>query len=731
MKTGKRILSILLSLMLALGVCAVGGISASAELSDEAYLHIGDITVKENGEIKVARGDGWSFEENETGGILSLDGFEMVYDGVCIKSGHLDLTITGSGDLTSTSTVLPAVSVAQGNLIYDGELKIRANCQPSTALQVFGNLTVEGGYLNAENTADAAVSVGGTMTVNGGSVNAECRSGCAVSVNRMTVNGGSVYAKTESDSVRAIFAAGITLNNGEEFMVGDENSSEVRIEQVVEISNYTELKAFASRVNGGEPYLRAKLVNDIDASASDPSSPDYTAENAWTPIGISYESHYNAIFDGCGYVITGLCFDNSSKKDAGLFETVYENGIVKNVFLKGGNKNVPNGGAVGGVVGNNYGTIINCGNEGPVSGRVYVGGVVGINRGGTVTNCYNTGSVSSKSYIGGVVGFNLSGGEITNCYNTGSLWSKNEKAIGGGILGYNLNGEVNLCYNTGNIEFEYCSNYESCAGGVVGYNDDSGSVKNCYNTGCIELRSQNYIGGVAGYAKNDRFKGCYYDSDRVSRHYADRIAAIGNRADSISTVAGLTTSQMTGTGALEKMIFDEIIEWENPWLLKENDDSYSYYPHLMGFNKDSQGNQLAAENIDTESWPARVLNDGADDVYETTVKAVDCESEITTGYKESKCFAFEIENMPEGAAAHIYYNGDDKGEGTSFEVKEPTEDYTVECKVLDADGYEIAASGEIKVKVKNGFFDRLKAFFAELIEKILGKAIIDFLSSVC
>ena len=90
---------------------------------------------------------------------------------------------------------------------------------------------------------------------------------------------------------------------------------------------------------------------------------------------------------------------------------------------------------------------------------------------------------------------------------------------------------------------------------------------------------------------------------------------------------------------------------------------------------------------------------------------------------------FKIENMPEGAAAHIYYNGDDTGEGTSIEVKEPKEDYTVECKVHNADGYEIASSGEIKVKVKNGFFDRLKWFFNYFRTNIF-KAIIDALIAV-
>ena len=113
-----------------------------------------------------------------------------------------------------------------------------------------------------------------------------------------------------------------------------------------------------------------------------------------------------------------------------------------------------------------------------------------------------------------------------------------------------------------------------------------------------------------------------------------------------------------------------------------------------------------------------------------TVVNTDSESEITTDYKESKRYAFEPKFVPEGATAHVFYNGEDRGEGTSIEVKEPTEDYTVECKVLDAEGNEIATSGEIKVKVKNSFFDRLKWFFNNFWANIL-KTFIEAIIKAC
>ncbi len=89
-----------------------------------------------------------------------------------------------------------------------------------------------------------------------------------------------------------------------------------------------------------------------------------------------------------------------------------------------------------------------------------------------------------------------------------------------------------------------------------------------------------------------------------------------------------------------------------------------------------------------------------------SVKAVNCASEVTVGYKETRYYEFEAANLPADTAVHVFLNGADQGESTCFYVNRPTEDYTVEAKVLDPNGSELATSGVIRVTVKNGFFDR-------------------------
>ena len=98
---------------------------------------------------------------------------------------------------------------------------------------------------------------------------------------------------------------------------------------------------------------------------------------------------------------------------------------------------------VGGVVGKNRASVTNCYNTGTVTvtGTYdFVGGVVGHSSGGSsasasVTNCYNTGSVSGNSYVGGVVGDNR--GTVTGCYflQQGELQGIGDEADATGATG--------------------------------------------------------------------------------------------------------------------------------------------------------------------------------------------------------------------------------------------------------------------------------------------------------
>ncbi|MBR3438220.1 MAG: MucBP domain-containing protein, partial [Clostridia bacterium] len=115
----------------------------------------------------------------------------------------------------------------------------------------------------------------------------------------------------------------------------------------------------------------------------------------------------------------------------------------------------------------------------------------------------------------------------------------------------------------------------------------------------------------------------------------------------------------------------------------------------------------------------------------TSIQLENYEESSETGYKEDKTFTVKADDLPEGAEIHWFLNGEDVGTGESYTVEDPTEDYNIYAAVVDADGNILDETLVQAVKVRNGFFDRLKAFFADLIEKILGKAIADLLTSIC
>ena len=227
----------------------------------------------------------------------------------------------------------------------------------------------------------------------------------------------------------------------------------------------------------------------------------------WTPIG-NYPNEYAGTFNGNGYTVSGLYFNDTSVNYVGLFGYVRSDGKVDKVevinsFFSGKNY-------VGGVAGDNFGSVENSYSTGVVSGADYVGGVAGFNS-GSVEKSYNIGIVSGTECVGGVAGYNTN--SVSNCYNTGSVSVHDESSDSGthgGVVGYNDGGTVKNSYNTGAV-----NGGTWCGGGVVGF-FCQGAVSNCYNVGEVS-GSANYTGGVIGYALSGTVNNCYfYKADSAS-----------------------------------------------------------------------------------------------------------------------------------------------------------------------------------------------------------------------
>ena len=282
-------------------------------------------------------------------------------------------------------------------------------------------------------------------------------------------------------------------------------------ETVYEISNAGQLYWFAGLVNGTldgieqNTLANAILTANITVNDNLLDSLQYDAEGnvsngsdfiTWTPIADwmgNRTTQYSGTFDGNNKTVSGLYF-NGDSTCIGLFGSSESDGNIKNVgvvdsYFKGNDH-------VGGVCGNNAGTITNCYNAGnltAIESSATIGGICGYNNGGTVTNCYNTGTVTatgSVASIGGVCGCSIA--PISNCYNIGTVTATSSDADISGICGYCF-GPIKNCY--------YLADTEDENGGKTAAQFASGEIAYLLSQGCSTGEGDNtvtYDGSIWG-----------------------------------------------------------------------------------------------------------------------------------------------------------------------------------------------------------------------------------------
>ena len=197
---------------------------------------------------------------------------------------------------------------------------------------------------------------------------------------------------------------------------------------------------------------------------------------------------FGGSFDGGGHTVSGLSV-TQSMSPAGLFGTLQPTAVVKNLKVSGVAAPDGDGMNVGGIVGENYGTVEGCAFTGEVAGKTNVGGIAGANY-GTVRNCTASGSITGSNRTGGIAGYH--DGVIAAC--------RNEMAVNTESVDPTIDpSEIHLNFN---LDFSQASNLDvsdaaSDTGGIAGYS--SGSITDCVNTGAVGYPHIGYnLGGIAG-----------------------------------------------------------------------------------------------------------------------------------------------------------------------------------------------------------------------------------------
>ena len=250
------------------------------------------------------------------------------------------------------------------------------------------------------------------------------------------------------------------------------------------VSNVSELYSIWYR-----PTAHYRLETNIDLSGI-----------TWNMAMIPW---LNGRFDGNDHVISHLSIQG--KNYLGLFGHLGSSAKVTNLGLEAvsvsGTSNY-----VGGLVGENEGSITSSYSTGSVDGGNRVGGLVGVNMGGII-DCYTTGNVNGHDDVGGLAGSNS--GSIEECFGTAVVWSSGwDPWNTGGLVGYNQ-GSISTSFSQGEVHGR------NDVGGLVGWNgaivgSPGGSITNCYAT----------KGKVYGVYQVGGLVGGNHDLGSISRCYS-------------------------------------------------------------------------------------------------------------------------------------------------------------------------------------------------------------------
>ena len=225
---------------------------------------------------------------------------------------------------------------------------------------------------------------------------------------------------------------------------------------------------------------------------------------------------FGGTFDGGGHTISGLAIDDSISP-AGLFGVVQKSGVVKNLHIEG--TVAPSGDSqnLGGIAGENHGTIESCTFNGSVSGKRNIGGIAGQNAAtGVIRSCETAGAVFGQNMTGGLVGCNL--GAVVSSKNRAyvnvessdptidlddlslefsldlsklsQLDTVSVSTDTGGVAGYS-SGAISECVNEAAVGYQHIG-YN--VGGIAGRS--SGQIRSCTNQGAVCGRKD--VGGIAG-----------------------------------------------------------------------------------------------------------------------------------------------------------------------------------------------------------------------------------------
>ncbi len=248
-----------------------------------------------------------------------------------------------------------------------------------------------------------------------------------------------------------------------------------------------------SRVGGLLGYAVNSTVKTFDVVASVSGSELVGGVVGWTTTNCSYTSGTQQ-----GNI-------TASGRRAGGFAGEANAYILSNFTARGNIKSGGSEGTAGGLVGISFGTAshTNCSHSGDVESTINVGGIVGVLSvsGATFISCSSNGKLTNTgNYTGGVVGSSEGAGiaDMQNCSHFGDITGK---AYVGGLVGAVINIDTaptlhtyTTRSSTGNTSSSYID--RTYTEQIVNGTTQTKNINNCTAIG--DITGTDYVGGLIG-----------------------------------------------------------------------------------------------------------------------------------------------------------------------------------------------------------------------------------------
>ena len=364
------------------------------------------------------------------------------------------------------------------------------------------------------------------------------------------------------------------------------------------------------------------------------------------PTGLSTNpSAYSPLFPLTnGATIKNITLEGTMPTDtyayaAGPFAAVAINTTFENcvndmtVVCTGAGKDKVSG--VGGLIGTALGTttVKNCVNNGVVTGKQNVGGIIGFSQyaaasvvegatdkvfGGEIINSKNYGNVTGGVGAGGIIGDQENSMTVTNCVNYGNVTSNNTWSRAGGIVGgQRYYTTISNCANYGDITLgNYSNSY--AAGGIIGYITFNGNAKvliqECLNAGNIKSDfATAYAGAFVGMTDNPIQVDDSLNMGTITGG-AGQGYVIG-KASSKSSLAGITIRQIYDigagklSGAIAKNDSAAALIINNSYTLSDTPDEAYIENAINKASVDTLKSLIATEAYASTIWEQKEGND--------------------------------------------------------------------------------------------------------------------------